>query len=84
MAAEAVVLLGAGVILVVTLISGKLEQVWLTEPLVAAILGLIGGLAVFGPVDLESPLILTLLELTLALCSFGDASGSARWRLGGG
>jgi NhaP-type Na+/H+ or K+/H+ antiporter len=74
MAAEAVVLLGAGVILVVTLISGKLEQVWLTEPLVAAILGLIGGLAVFGPVDLESPLILTLLELTLALVLFADAS----------
>ncbi|MFZ0014478.1 MAG: cation:proton antiporter [Acidimicrobiia bacterium] len=74
MEAEAVVLVGAAVVLVVTLVSGKLEDVWLTEPMVALILGLIGGIAVFGPVDLESPLILTLLELTLALVLFSDAS----------
>lgn len=71
---EAVVLLGAGAVLAVTVVSGRLERFWLTEPLVAAALGLVAGLTFVGPVNLESPLILTVLELTLALVLFSDAS----------
>lgn len=74
MSAEAVVLVGAGAILVVTLVSGRLDRVWLTEPLVITVLGVVVGLAVAPAVEMESPLILTLLELTLALVLFSDAS----------
>lgn len=70
---DAIVLVGAGAVLVVIALSGKLETVWLTEPLVAALLGVIVGLAI-DPVSLESPVILTFLELTLALVLFSDAS----------
>lgn len=74
MSADAVVLLGAGAILVVTAVSGKLERVWLTEPLVVAALGVVAGLTLVDSLDMESPLILTILELTLALVLFSDAS----------
>lgn len=74
MSSDAVVLLGAGVIFVVTVLSGKLDRLWLTEPLVAVLLGLGAGMFIAGPIDLESPLILTVLELTLALVLFSDAS----------
>jgi NhaP-type Na+/H+ or K+/H+ antiporter len=74
MNAEAVVLLGAGVIFVVTAVSGKLDGVWLTEPLVVTALGVGAGLVFVGPIDMESPLILTILEVTLALVLFSDAS----------
>jgi NhaP-type Na+/H+ or K+/H+ antiporter len=74
MNAEAVVLLGAGVIFVVTAVSGKLDGVWLTEPLVVTALGVGAGLVFVGPIDMDSPLILTILEVTLALVLFSDAS----------
>lgn len=73
MTAELVVLVGAGMLLFVASISGILDRVWLTEPLVATALGVIVGLTVVE-VELESPLILILLELTLALVLFSDAS----------
>jgi len=71
---EAIVLLGAGAILLVTAVSGSLERVWLTEPLLATFIGLAVGVFVVGGVDMESPLILTILEVTLALILFSDAS----------
>jgi sodium/hydrogen antiporter len=71
---EGVVLLGAGAILVVTVVSGLLDRVWLTEPLVMTVLGVGAGISMVGSVSLESPLILTILELTLALVLFSDAS----------
>lgn len=74
MSPEAIVLVVAGAIFLVTVVSGRLDRVWLTEPLVVTLLGLAAGLLVVGEVDLESPLILTVLELTLALVLFSDAS----------
>ena len=74
MSPEAIVLLGAGAILLVTAVSGSLERVWLTEPLLATFIGLAVGVFVVGGVDMESPLILTILEVTLALILFSDAS----------
>ena len=71
---EAIVLLGAGALFLVTVVSGLLDRVWLTEPLLATILGLVAGLFAVGRLDLESPLILTIFELTLALVLFSDAS----------
>lgn len=68
-----VVLVGAGMLLFVASVSGRLERVWLTEPFVATALGVVLGLAV-GEIVLESPLILVTLELTLALVLFSDAS----------
>ena len=74
MSTEAVVLIGAGAIFLVTIVSGRLEKVWLTEPLVATVLGIAAGILLVGEVDMESPLVLTVLELTLALVLFSDAS----------
>ena len=74
MTAEAVVLLGAGALFVVTAVSGRLERALLTEPIVALAIGVGAGLFVVDHVDMESPLILTILELTLALVLFSDAS----------
>jgi len=74
MSAEAVVLLGAGVVLVITMLSGHLERVWLTEPLVAMVLGLVAGLTIVGDLNMQSEGILTVLELVLALVLFADAS----------
>jgi NhaP-type Na+/H+ or K+/H+ antiporter len=74
MSAEAVVLLGAGVVLVITMVSGHLERVWLTEPLVAMVLGLVAGLTIVGDLNMRSEGILTVLELILALVLFADAS----------
>ena len=73
MTAELVVLVGAGMLLFVASVSGRLDRVWLTEPLVATALGVIVGLTLVD-LELESPLILILLELTLALVLFSDAS----------
>ena len=69
-----VVLVGAGALFLVAVVSGRLERAWLTEPLLATALGLLAGMLVTGSVDVESPLILTVLELTLALVLFSDAS----------
>lgn len=74
MSPDLVVLVGAGVILAVSVVSGKLERALLTEPLVAATLGVIVGAFLAEPVDLEAPTVLTVLELTLALVLFTDAS----------
>lgn len=74
MSPEAVVLIAAGAVLLVTAVSGRLGRIWLTEPLVATALGLLAGRYLFGGVDVESPLILLVLELTLALVLFSDAS----------
>jgi NhaP-type Na+/H+ or K+/H+ antiporter len=71
---EVVVLVAAGAILVVTTISGRLERLWLTEPLIAAMFGVVLGQFFIGPVDLTEPAFLTFLELTLALVLFSDAS----------
>jgi NhaP-type Na+/H+ or K+/H+ antiporter len=71
---EAIVILGAGAIFLVTAVSGSLERVWLTEPLLATLIGLAVGVFVVGGVDMESPLILIILEVTLALILFSDAS----------
>ena len=73
MSADAVVVIVAGALLLITSVSGVLDRVWLTEPLLATVLGVIVGLAFFQ-VDLEDEIILTLLELTLALVLFTDAS----------
>jgi len=75
MSSEAVVLVGAGAIFIVAIVSGRLERLWLTEPLLATLLGVLAGsLLLDVPLNLEDPIILTLLELTLALVLFTDAS----------
>lgn len=74
MSPEAIVLIGAVAILAVTAVSGRLERAWLTEPLVVTAIGVGAGISVIGPVDMESPIILMLFELTLALVLFSDAS----------
>lgn len=71
---EVVVLVAAGAILVITVVSGRLERFWLTEPLVAVVFGVVLGQFIIGPVDLTQPGFLTFLELTLALVLFSDAS----------
>lgn len=74
MSPEAIVLFGAVAVLAVTAVSGRLDRAWLTEPLIVAAIGVGAGIWVIGPVDMESPLILMLFELTLALVLFSDAS----------
>lgn len=74
MSAEAIVLLGAVAVLAVTAVSGRLDRVWLTEPVVVTAIGIAAGIWLIGPVDMGSPLILMLFELTLALVLFSDAS----------
>lgn len=83
MTVEVVVLASAGAILVVTILSRRLEKVWLSEPIVAVVIGLVLGLFVIGPVDLTEPAFLTFLELTLALVLFSDASRVSLGRLRG-
>ncbi len=69
------VLAGAGAMLFIASVSGRLDRLYLTEPLVAAALGvLLSLLFLDGALDLETPLVLTFLELTLALVLFTDAS----------
>jgi NhaP-type Na+/H+ or K+/H+ antiporter len=74
MSPEGVVLVGAGAILLVTVVSGRLHKAWLSEPLLATGLGVLAGLTILDPLELESPIVLTILELTLALVLFSDAS----------
>ncbi|HEX6222340.1 MAG TPA: cation:proton antiporter [Acidimicrobiia bacterium] len=74
MTPETVVLVGAGALFVITTVSGWLERLLLTEPLVAMILGTVVGAFLADPIELETPPILTVLELTLALVLFSDAS----------
>lgn len=74
MKAEIAILLIAGAVFGVVAISGRLYRVWLTEPLVAMALGVAIGALVVEPIDLENPVVLTFLELTLALVLFSDAA----------
>ncbi|MGB7860313.1 MAG: sodium:proton antiporter, partial [Acidimicrobiia bacterium] len=71
---ESFILVTAGAILVITVLSGSLKRFWLTETLIATVFGLVLGLFVIGPMDLENPVVLTFLELALALVLFSDAS----------
>ncbi|HEU4320147.1 MAG TPA: cation:proton antiporter [Acidimicrobiia bacterium] len=73
MSIEAVILVVGGAMFLITAVSGRLDRLWLTEPLLASVLGVIVGLS-FLQVNLESALVLTVLELTLALVLFTDAS----------
>lgn len=74
MMTEIVVLAAAGSVLIVTVLSGRLERFWLTEPIVAVVIGVLLGRFALGEVDLLQPAFLTFLELTLALTLFADAS----------
>ena len=74
MSAEIAIIVIAGAVFAVVAVSGRLYRAWLTEPLVAMVVGIVIGALVVGSVDLESPVVLTFLELTLALVLFGDAA----------
>jgi NhaP-type Na+/H+ or K+/H+ antiporter len=74
LSSDTIVLVGAGAILLVTVVSGRLQRAWLSEPLLATGLGLVAGLTIIDPFELESPVVLTVLELTLALVLFSDAA----------
>jgi len=80
---EVVIFVAAGAILVITTISGRLAKIWLTEPLVAVVFGVVLGHFIIGPIDLTEPAYLTFLELTLALVLFSDASRVSLRRLKG-
>lgn len=72
---ETIILVAAGAVFLVAVVSGRLKRIWLTEPFLAMALGVGAGLLLLdGPLDLEQPAVLTLLELTLALVLFSDAS----------
>lgn len=75
MSTEAGIVLGAAAVLFIASVSGRLDRLFLTEPLVAAMLGVGAGLIFLDEgLSLEAPVILTFLELTLALVLFADAS----------
>ncbi len=80
-----VIIVIAGAVFAVVAVSGRLYKAWLTEPMVAMMVGVVIG-AVLGiePVGLEDPAVLTFLELTLALVLFADAAriDVAQLRLG--
>lgn len=80
---ELIILASAGSILVITVMSGRLSQIWLTEPLVAVVFGVGIGHFFIGAIDLTEPAFLTFLELTLALVLFSDASRVSLRRLQG-
>ena len=71
---ELVALVAAGAILIVTVVSGRLSRIWFTEPLMAALLGVVLGQLLSTPIDISDRAVLTFLELTLALVLFSDAS----------
>lgn len=72
---EIAIIVIAGAVFVVVALSGRLYKAWLTEPMVAMLVGiLIGAVLDIGPLELEDPAILTFLELTLALVLFADAA----------
>lgn len=74
MSADAILLVGAGALFLVASISGRLERLWVSEPMVATLLGVLVGYFIIDSINMESPLILTVLEVTLALVLFSDAS----------
>ena len=71
---ELVALVAAGAILIVTVVSGRLSRIWFTEPLMAALLGVVLGQLLSTPIDISDRAVLTFLELALALVLFSDAS----------
>lgn len=72
---EIAIIVIAGAVFVVVAVSGRLYKAWLTEPMVAMLVGIvIGAVLDIGPLELEDPAILTFLELTLALVLFADAA----------
>jgi len=74
LSAEAILLVGAGALFVVASVSGRLERLWVSEPMLATFLGVLVGYFLIDSISMESPLILTVLEVTLALVLFSDAS----------
>lgn len=74
MGAETAVLVIAGAIFLIASVSNRLSRVWLTEPLVAVAVGVGVGAFLDEPLDLSDPVVLTSLELILALVLFGDAA----------
>lgn len=74
MSADAILVVGAGALFIVASVSGRLERLWLSEPMLATFLGLVVGYFVIDSISMESPVILTVLEVTLALVLFSDAS----------
>ena len=71
---EVVALVAAGAVLIVTVVSGRLSRIWFTEPLIAALLGVVLGQLLTTPIDIADRAVLTFLELALALVLFSDAS----------
>lgn len=72
---EIIIIVIAGAVFAVVAVSGRLYKAWLTEPMVAMVVGiLIGAVLNIEPVGLEEPVVLTFLELTLALVLFADAA----------
>jgi NhaP-type Na+/H+ or K+/H+ antiporter len=74
MSADAILVVGAGALFVVATLSGRLEKIWVSEPMLATFLGVVLGFFVIDSISMESPLVLTVLEVTLALVLFSDAS----------
>ena len=66
----------AVVVVLYTLVAGKLDRWWITGPMVFVAAGTILGPGVLGvlPASLTNEAILTITELTLALLLFSDAS----------
>jgi NhaP-type Na+/H+ or K+/H+ antiporter len=64
------------VVVLYTLVAGKLDRWWITGPMVFVAAGTILGPGVLGvfPASLSNKAILTITELTLALLLFSDAS----------
>lgn len=74
MATETAIIVIAGAVLAVVAVSGRLYKAWLTEPLVAMLVGIVIGAVVDDTIDLQQGGALTFLELTLALVLFADAA----------
>lgn len=74
MSAEAILLVGAGALFMVASVSGRLERIWASEPMLATFLGVVVGFFAIDSINIESPLILIVLEVTLALVLFTDAA----------
>ena len=71
---ELAILVVAAAVLAIAAVSGRLTRLSLTEPLVAVSLGVVITALLMEPVDLRHPVVLTFLELTLALVLFTDAA----------
>ena len=72
--AETAILVIASTVLLIAAVSGRLSRFFLSEPLVAAAIGVGIGAVVMDPITLDHPAVLTFLQLTLALVLFADAA----------